>query len=89
MALGAAPAEILRMVLRQNLGTVVIGIAIGLAAALAGTWAIASLLVGVGASDPLTFAIVAFLLSSIALAACWVPARRATRVSPLVALRYE
>jgi predicted permease len=89
MALGAAPAEILRMVLRQNLGTVVIGIAIGLAAALAGTRAIASLLVGVGASDPLTFGIVAFLLSSVALAACWVPARRATRVSPLVALRYE
>ena len=89
MALGAAPAQILRMVLRQNLGVVVIGIAIGLAVALAGTRAIANLLVGVGASDPLTFGLVAFLLSSVALAACWVPAQRATRVSPLVALRYE
>jgi ABC-type antimicrobial peptide transport system permease subunit len=89
MALGAAPAQILRMVLRQNLAIVVIGIGIGLAAALAGTRAIANLLVGVGASDPLTFGLVAFLLSSVALAACWVPAQRATRVSPLVALRYE
>jgi predicted permease len=89
MALGAAPEQILKMVLRQNLGIVAIGVGIGLAVAFAGTRAIANLLVGVGASDPLTFGVVVVLLSSVALVACWIPARRATRVDPLVALRYE
>ena len=89
MALGAAPRDILRMVLRQGLGVVGIGVAVGLAIAFAGTRAIASLIVGVSPSDPLTFATVVVLLTCIALLACWIPARRATRVSPLVALRYE
>ncbi len=89
MALGAAPRDILKMVLRQSLVVVIIGIAVGLAVALAGTRALASLLVGISPSDPLTFALVLILLSGVALLACWIPARRATRVSPLVALRYE
>ncbi len=89
MALGAAPRDILKMVLRQSLVVVVIGIAVGLAAALAGTRALASLLVGISPNDPVTFATVLILLSAVALLACWIPARRATRVSPLVALRYE
>jgi ABC-type antimicrobial peptide transport system permease subunit len=89
MALGAAPGDILKMVLRQSLVVVVIGIAVGLATALAGTRALASLLVGIRPSDPVTFGSVLILLSGVALLACWIPARRATRVSPLVALRYE
>jgi predicted permease len=89
MALGAAPGDILKMVLRQSLVVVMIGIAVGLAAALTGTRALASLLVGISPSDPVTFGSVLVLLSAVALLACWIPARRATRVSPLVALRYE
>ena len=89
MALGAAPGDILRMVLRESVGIVAIGLVIGLAAAFAGTRAIANLIVGVRASDPITFVTTALLLSAVALAACWIPAHRATRVSPLTALRYE
>ena len=89
MALGAAPRDILAMVLRQSLLVVMIGIAVGLAAALVGTRGLASLLVGIRPSDPVTFGVVLILLSGVALLACWIPARRATRVSPLVALRYE
>lgn len=89
MALGAAPQDILRMVLRQSVVLVGAGLAVGLAAALAGTRAIASLIVGVRPTDPVTFVAVVALLTVIALVACWIPARRATRVSPLVALRYE
>jgi predicted permease len=89
MALGAEPRDILRMVLRQSIVVVAIGLAIGLAAAFAGTRAIANLIVGIKPTDPVTFASVVVLLSAIALAACWIPARRATRVSPLTALRYE
>jgi macrolide transport system ATP-binding/permease protein len=89
MALGATPGDILQMVLRQSLGVVAMGVAIGLAAALAGTRALANLLVGIGPSDPVTFVAVLILLSGVAFLACWVPARRATRVSPIMALRYE
>jgi predicted permease len=89
MALGARPSDIQKMVLRQSLFVVVTGLVVGLAAAFAGTRAIASLIVGVRPTDPFTFVTVALLLSLIALVACWIPARRATRVSPLVALRYE
>lgn len=89
MALGAEQQDILRMVLRQNIWIVAVGIALGLGLAFAGTRALATFLVGVSPSDPLTFGVVAALLSGVALLACWVPARRATRVSPLVALRYE
>jgi predicted permease len=89
MALGAEPGDILKMVLRQSIGIVAVGLAIGLAAAFAGTRAIANLIVGIKPTDPLTFITVIVLLSAIALLACWIPARRATRVSPLTALRYE
>jgi ABC-type antimicrobial peptide transport system permease subunit len=89
MALGAEPRDILRMVLRQSIVVVLIGILTGLVVAFAGTRAVASLLVGVSASDPTTFIGVMLLLTFVALAACWIPAWRATKVSPLVALRYE
>jgi predicted permease len=89
MALGAKPRDILRMVLRQSVGIVAVGLALGLAAAFAGTRAIANLIVGIKPTDPVTFVSVIVLLSAIAFIACWIPARRATRVSPLTALRYE
>jgi predicted permease len=89
MALGAKPADILKMVLGQSLLIIGIGIVIGLGAALAGTRVLTSLLVGVKATDPLTFVVVVAVLAGVALLACWLPARRATHVSPLVALRYE
>jgi predicted permease len=89
MALGAAPRDIQRMVLRQSVVIVGVGLTVGLAAALAGTRAIASFIVGVHPTDAVTFVTVVVLLAVVALVACWIPARRATRVSPLVALRYE
>jgi predicted permease len=89
MALGAAPGDILTMVLRQGLGIIGIGVVAGLAAAFAGTRLLADLFYGVAPSDPVTFGAVAGLLLCVALIACWIPARRATRVSPLVALRFE
>src|SRR5579862_3159768 len=89
MALGAEARDILKLVARQGLVLVATGLAVGLIAAWALTRAMASLLIGVSASDPLTYSTVAILLSAVALAACWIPARRALRVDPMVALRYE
>jgi predicted permease len=89
MALGAEPRDILKMVLRQSLLVVGTGLGVGLAAALAGTRLLADLMVGIKPTDPLTFVAVIVMLSAIALLACWIPARRATRISPLTALRYE
>jgi predicted permease len=89
MALGAEPRDVLRLVLRQNVMVVGIGLVFGLAVAFAGTRIIANLIVGVRPTDFITFVTVVVLVSFIALVACWIPARRATRVSPLVALRYE
>jgi predicted permease len=89
MALGAKPQDILTMVLGQSLIVIGVGIVIGLGAAFAGTRLLGSLLVGVSSNDPATFVIVAVTLAVVALLACWLPARRATHVSPLVALRYE
>jgi predicted permease len=89
MALGAGSGDILKMVLRQGVGVVGVGLALGLALAFAGTRVLADLFVGVKPADPLTFTAVAILLSGVALLACWIPAQRATRVDPLVALRYE
>jgi predicted permease len=87
IAMGAAPLDILKMVLRQGLGVVSIGLVLGLIIALAGTRLMASLFVGIKPTDPLTFTTVVLLLTAIALFACWIPARRATRIDPLVALR--
>jgi putative ABC transport system permease protein len=89
MAMGAAPLDILKMVLRQGLGVVGLGLGLGLLIALAGTRVMGTLIVGIKPTDPLTFGVVAFLLTAVALFACWIPAYRATRIDPLVALRYE
>jgi predicted permease len=89
MAIGATPLDILKMVLRQGLGVVVIGLLAGLAAAFAGTRLLADLFYGVKPGDPVTYVSVAALLLAVALLACWIPARRATRISPVTALRFE
>jgi predicted permease len=89
VALGAGSGDVLRMILSQGLRTIFIGVAIGIAGSLALTRTMESLLFGVTATDPLTFVGVTLLLIGAALLACYVPARRATRVDPLVALRYE
>jgi ABC-type antimicrobial peptide transport system permease subunit len=89
MAMGAAPRDILKMVLRQGLGVVGIGLGLGLVVALAGTRVMGSLFIGIKPTDPLTFIVVVLMLTGIALFACWIPAYRATRIDPLAALRYE
>jgi putative ABC transport system permease protein len=89
MALGAAPADVLRLVLRQGLGLALVGVAAGVVAALAAVRLMSSLLYDVSASDPYIFTLVPLLLVAVALLACYLPARRATRVDPVEALRYE
>ena len=89
MALGAEPAQVMRLILAHGLKLAVMGVAIGTGAALGLTRLMSSLLFGVSATDPATFAGVAFLLVIAALGACWVPARRAMRVDPMEALRFE
>ncbi|HKG79567.1 MAG TPA: ABC transporter permease [Pyrinomonadaceae bacterium] len=89
LALGAQQANVLRMVLTQGLRLAVIGVVLGLLAAIAFTRLLQGLLFGISASDPWTFAVIAALLIGVALLACWLPARRATKVDPLEALRYE
>lgn len=89
LALGAQRRDILRLVLAQGTRLALIGVAAGIAAALGLTQLMSAILYGVSPVDPLTFGVVAMLLTSIALAACYLPARRAMRVDPMVALRYE
>ena len=89
VALGAATGDVLKMILGQGLRTVFIGVAIGITGSLVLTRTVESMLFGVTATDPLTFGGVTLLVVGAALMACYIPARRATKVDPMVALRYE
>jgi ABC-type antimicrobial peptide transport system permease subunit len=89
MALGAQSSDVLRLFIRQGMTRVLLGLGLGLAGAFALTRVMSSLLFVVSANDPITFAFVASLLSLIALMACYFPARRASKVDPLIALRHE
>ena len=89
MALGAQPGTVQRMILREGVAMTATGVALGLALGLGVGQACASLLYDVSALDPLTFVLAPLVLATAALAACWWPARRATRISPMTALRAE
>ena len=89
MALGAQKSDVLRLVVAQGIGLALIGVAVGIAGALGLTRFMSSLLYGIKPADPLTFAVVSLILISVAVLACYVPARRATKVNPMVALRHE
>jgi ABC-type antimicrobial peptide transport system permease subunit len=89
MALGANRSNVLRLIMAQGMKLAVSGVVLGLALAWGLTRLIASLLFGVQASDPTTFGLVAAILAAVALIAAYVPARRATTIDPLIALRYE
>jgi len=89
IALGARPMNVLGLVLGHGMKMALGGVALGLIAALGLTRLLTKMLYGVRNTDPATFAVVAFLLTIVALLACFIPARRATKVDPLIALRYE
>jgi ABC-type antimicrobial peptide transport system permease subunit len=89
IALGAQATAVLKLILGQGVRLTLIGLALGIGASLALTRVMSALLFGVSASDPVTFVVIAFLFTGVALLACLVPAWRATKVDPMIALRYE
>jgi len=89
LALGAATRDLLGLVLRQGMRLVMIGVGVGLIAALAATRLLRSMLFNVSSTDPVTFIVIALVLLGVSLLAIWIPARRATKVDPIIALRAE
>jgi len=89
VALGASSVQVMRMVIGSGLQLAMVGIAVGILVALGATRSLTTLLYQVAPNDPLTFVAVPILFVVVAMAACYLPARRATRVDPIVALRYE
>ena len=89
MAFGAQPGDVLRLIIGKGLLLSGIGLTIGLSLAFGVAWLLKNLIFGIGATDPATFALITFAIIGVVMAACWFPARRATRVDPMIALRYE
>jgi putative ABC transport system permease protein len=89
MALGAERGHVMKLIVGQGLKLVLLGLVLGIAGALAMTRFLKTMLFGISPTDPMTFGSIAVMLTAVALLACWIPARRATKVDPLVALRHE